>query len=254
MFYRYTPSGTRIAVDLNGFYRGQTLFLLGGHPSLRRATHMLGLPGVITLAMNNVPAIFPRPTLWVGTDKPSCFSPRLLSLPETIKFSMISRRDETLADSETKLRDLPGFLFFGANENAALDDFLSPARDLSWWKSTFPIALQLAHRLGFARVHLVGCGFSMDLQAGEQYAWTTDLTLEQVKYSRATYAADLKRLESLKPQFEAAGFAVVSSTPDSRANKILEYEDLLTAVHRVRDALPAPRAPTEFKHSSEHVT
>lgn len=252
MFYRYTPAGARIAVDLEGFYQGQTLFLLGGNPKLLNALHLLTLPGVITLAMNNVPAIFHRPTLWIGADKPACFSSRFLARPETLKFTMLSRRDEVIDDGR-RVRELPSLLFFGASEGATYETFLASRRDLTWWKSTFMLALQLAYRLGFRRVYLVGCAFDMDHKPGKQYAWQTALTQDQVRYSQQTYKRDLERLAQLKPHFDQAGFSVVSATQGSAANRVLGYEDLARVVARARDELPGPRQITELPHSSEHA-
>ena len=119
-------------------------------------------------------------------------------------------------------------IFFGLDENVTVESFLRVRRDIVWWKSVFPAALQLAWKLGFRRVYLVGCGFHMT--AERQYAWRTDLDEAERNWSQNTYNNDINRLKALKPIFDAAGFEVISSTPDSKANGILRYEPLLDAV------------------------
>lgn len=253
MFYRYTKAAARIPTDLDGMYDGETLFLLGGSPKLRELPlELLRKPGVCTLAMNNVPCFFPRPTLWVCADKPLCFSPHIFTSPEIAKFAMISRRGLEVPDTGGKrIMDCPNVFFFGAHAKFTYKNFLDPSRDLVWWRSVFPIALQLAWRLGFKKVYLVGCGFNMNHKKGEQYAWNTNLTPGQAQYSRNTYTKDIDRLRALLPTFARKGFQVISCTPGSRAHEFLSYVHLAQAVEDALRGKPAPADTTTLIHSSD---
>jgi hypothetical protein len=253
VFYRYTKAGARIPVDLEGMFDGETLFLLGGSPSLRNLPlELLRKPGVITLGMNNVPCFFPRPTLWICADKPLCFSSHIFTSPEIMKFTMISRRGLEVPDTGGRLiMDCPNMLFYGAHENFNFENFLDPSRDMAWWRSVFPIALQTAFRLGFRKVFLVGCGFHMEKKKGEQYAWSTSLTADQAQYSHNTYSKDVNRLRALLPTFARKGFKVLSSTPRSRANAFLTYVPLEEAVNEALKGKPAAADTSTLLHSSE---
>jgi hypothetical protein len=251
VFYRFTKSGARIAVDLDGIYAGETLFLLGGSPQLNELPlGLLRQPGIVTMGMNNVPCTF-RPTLWAAADKPVCFSPHIYTDPGILKFTIISRTELEVPNTGGKrTREMPNMLFFGARETFTFKNFLDPHQDLVWWRSTFPIVLQLAHRLGFSDVFLVGCGFNMKKQAGKQYAWDTGLTDGQANYSQNTYNRDVERLKALKPTFDYHGFRVRSSTPESAANEILGYVPLEEAVKEVLERKPRQAKAEELVHSS----
>jgi hypothetical protein len=230
---------------------GESLFLLGGSPSLRSLPlELLRKPGVITLGMNNVPCFFPRPTMWVCADKPLCFSPHIFTSPEITKFTMISRRGLEVPNTGKRIMDCPNVFFYGANDRFTFKNFLDPNRDLVWWRSVFPIALQLAWRLGFKKVYLVGCEFSMNKKSGEQYAWSTKLTEEQAQYSHNTYCKDVVRLRSLLPTFVRKGFEVISSTPESRANEFLSYVPLAQAVNEALKGKPVQADTGALVHSS----
>lgn len=252
MFYRYTKAAARIPVDLEGMYDGETLFLMGGSPKLRELPlDLLRQAGVITLGMNNLPCFFPKPNLWVCADKPLCFSPHIFTSPEITKFTMISRRGLEVPDTGGKrIMDCPNVFFFGAHERFTYKNFLDPGRDLVWWRSVFPIALQLAWKLGFKKVFLVGCSFNMNKKTGEQYAWKTKLTADQAQYSHNTYVKDVARLRALLPTFARKGFEVISSTPDSAANEFLSYVPLDQAVEEALRGKPVQSDTSTLIHSS----
>lgn len=249
MFYRFTRSGARIAVDLDGLYADQTIFFLGGSPALAdMPLELLRRPGVVTIAVNNVPCVFPSPSLWLCTDKPPCFSPHIYASPEITKFTSISRRNEIVGETGKKVRDFPSMFFFGLSTDFNEQNILRPHRDLVWWKSVFPMALQLCWRLGFRRVFLAGCGFHSSGKV--QYAWKTDLTDYQHRYSQRTYDRDLQSLRRMKPVFDRHGFQVISATPGSRANEFLDYTSLEDAVDQVTESLPPQADTTTLVHSS----
>jgi len=250
VLYRFTKAGARIAVDLEGIHQGGTLFLLGGSPQLKSLLlDLLTQPGVFTLALNNVPLVFPRPTFWLGADRAECFSPHVWAL-DYLKFSPLSRREVVIPGAGQACREAPGALFFGTTDFPPLDNFLDHRGTFGWYRSVFPLGLQLAHYLGFRRVLLVGCGFDNSLTASERYAWPTDLTKDQAAYSQATYDRDVERLRQLVPVFKRGGFEVVSCTPVSQANDVLPYKKLVDAVAEALLDAPPQASPSDLVHSS----
>lgn len=257
MFYRYTQAGARIAVDLQDFYAGQTLFLVGGSPILTKLPlYLLRREGVVTLGLNNVPLTQSGLNMWVGSDKPECFSPHILLSPEIMKFSMISRRELLVPGTDVKLRQAPNMLFFSSKEKVfTYSNFFKVDRDFAWWRSTFMIAIQLAYKLGFRRICLVGCSFRMNVSDAESghYAWKTELTEEEAQYSQNSYMRDVGRMKELIPAMKEAGLEVISCTPDSALHEVgFRFEPLSEEVARVRERLPRRARPEELKHSSAY--
>lgn len=249
ILYRYSPAGVRTAVDLGDIYRGQTVFLLGGNPALLDLPlEQLTLPGILTVGMNNVPLVFPRLTMWVTADRPECFSPLTWARPELLKVACLSRREILVPGTGRPVMDFPTTLFYGTADGVKPDAFMDPGSDLAWWRSVFPIALQLVVKLGATRVVLVGCGFSQDHGT---YAWPTNLTDEEARYSAETYMGDLERLRLLAPLLRSRGVEVVSATPGSLANEFLPVVSLESEVEAAQRALPPSVGPADLVHSSK---
>ena len=239
-------------MDLEGLYEGQDLYLLGGAPSLAAMDlELLRQPGIVTLAVNNVPYVFPRPNLWLALDKPVCFSPHVYMDPAIMKFTQISRRDLLVGETGKKVWQCPNLFMFGVKSDFTVADFLRDDRDLVWWKSVFPCALQLAWRLGFKRIHLVGCSFSLEGGDRRHYAWQTDNDDSEKDWSQRTYSNDLNRIRALLPTFRKHKLELISCTPDSAAAGLLPYEPLASAVRATLSVLPAPRDTMRLTHSSK---
>ena len=79
MFFRYYRDGRRKAVDLDDLYQDQSLFILGGSPTLEEENlELLRQRGILTLGINNVAAKTFKPTFWVGGDRPECYAKNIL--------------------------------------------------------------------------------------------------------------------------------------------------------------------------------
>jgi len=253
VFYRYTKSAARVACDLAGLYEGQDLYLLGGAPILKALPlEQLRRPGIVTLAVNNVPYVFPKPTMWLALDKPVCFSPHVYLDPSIQKFTSIGRRDQLVGDTGKKVWQCPNLFFFGTKDDFTVGDFLRADRDLVWWKSVFPCALQLAWRLGFEKIHLVGCSFETGPQG--HYAWETNHDQAERDWSRRTYSNDLERIKQLLPTFAQHKLELVSCTPNSQANGMLSYVQLAEAIQITLSKLPRPADTMALRHSSKAST
>lgn len=238
------------SVDLTDVYSGYAIFILGGNPILRDLPlDQLEASNLVTLAINNVPYVYPKPTLWLTADKPVCYGGHFFAQPNIIKFAYMHYRDEVVPATGRKLKNHPMTLFYTASEAIDYKTFFADVPAFAWWKSVFPISLQLAWRLGARRVYLVGCSFRSKRE--EPYAWDARLTSYQSKWSQMTYDQDMERLKQLVPVFDEHGFEVISCTPDSAANELFPYVDLSSAIFSEMMRLPNTTDVSELKHSSE---
>lgn len=248
MYYRYLSSGSgRVPVDLDGSYSG-SLFIAGGAPSLANENlDRLKQPGINLMAINNTASLFQDAvTFWIGGDKPACYSERILLDSKILKFAIISRKDESV--NGCAWRQLSSTFFFGTKENFTEDGFLRADRDFVWWKNTFFIALQLAYRLGFRKVYLIGCGFKVNNE--KQYAYDVQLSEAEVDWNKRLYDKTAERMVRMKPTFDEAGFEIISATPDGALNE--EYP-VMTFDEAVDDALkdfPSDYEMEKCVHSS----
>lgn len=254
MFYRWRePNNIMLMTDLANAYLGQTLFIIGGHPSIKdMPLEILDQPGILTMALNNVPYVFERPTFWLTADNPSCYSGHAFHRPDIIKFARIDTSLERPNNSKRELRSLPNLYFYELDaENYTPENFFTEGVSVAWWKSVFPIALQLAWRLGFRRIYLVGCSFWSS--KSQHYAWNVKLTEGERAYSQLTYNADITRLGSLLPYLKLAALEVTSCTENSRANELVGFEPLNEAVEKTLLKIPEPTPLVELRHSSANV-
>ncbi|MGD9725484.1 MAG: hypothetical protein AB7V39_03710 [Nitrospiraceae bacterium] len=254
MFYRWRePSNILMMTDLANAFLGQTLFIIGGHPSINdMPLGLLNQPGILTMALNNATYAFPKPTFWLTADKPNCYSGHSFHRADIIKFSRLDTSLEHPNGSARELRTFPNLYFYEvAPDRYTPSNFFTEGVPLVWWKSVFPIALQLAWRLGFRQIYLVGCAFWSTKDS--HYAWASQLTNAQRAYSQVTYNEDVERLATLTPFFGAAGLEVVSCTENSRANAMLRYEPLGEAVRKTLLKIPDPTPLGLLRHSSTNA-
>ena len=255
MYYKYSPAGARIPVDLDNMYTGKTLFLCGGAPSLKeeKQLHMLAEPGISVMAMNNTSSILPSVDFWVGCDKPGCYSPRILLDPKPMKFAIIAKREMTFMSDpfhEYKLRDCPNMYFFGTHEKWTATTLLKKDRDFVWWKNTFWVAMQLAHRLGFRKVYLAGCSFNI---GNKHYSYDFKLDDFQKNYNQRLYDQTITLMNIAKQHFDEQGFEVISATPDSKLNDTYPHVSFDEAIEDALKDFPSDYELNKCKHSSEYL-
>lgn len=248
MFYRFLRGGCRAPVDLDDAYKNLSCFIAGGAPSLGKENlDRLREPGVNLLAINNTASLFQGAvTFWLGGDKPKCYSERILKDPGILKFAVISRRDELVDGRPWK--ELPSTFFFGTNEKFDEKNFLSPHRDFAWWKNTFFLALQLAYRLGFRKVYLIGCSFNAKTK--KDYAYDVKLSDAERDWNDKLYNNSVVRMRNLKPTFEAGGLEIISATPDSKLNGDFPTMTFDEAVDDALSGFPKEYGLDKVVHSS----
>ena len=140
--------------------------------------------------------------------------------------------------------------FFGANENHFnVHNLLNEHRDFAWWKNVMPIVLQLAYRLGFRRIYLIGCGFKISKE--EQYSYKTDLDNHQINYNQRAYNQMVEKMKLMKSHFEEKGFEIISCTPDSLLNEFYPFVKFEDAINQVLKDFPKEYSTEKCFHSSE---
>jgi hypothetical protein len=245
VFYRYNKGNLRIPVDLDGSYSG-SCFIAGGSPVLLQENlSLLDQPGISVLSMNNTASVVPS-TMAVFGDKPVCYSSRILKDPKLLKFAIISRKE--LDVEGTPWMYCPNTYFMGTSENFTVGDLLKPHRDFVWWKNTFYIAIQIAYRLGFRKVYLIGCSFKINIETPYAYGMTLDQ--KQVNYNNRTYNAALSNMKFLRETFKTAGLEIISATPDSLLNEFYPVVDFRDAVQESLIGFPKDYNIDKCLHSS----
>lgn len=249
MLYHYSKSGLRIPVDLDNLFEGGTVFIAGGCPSLlEEDLSKLTQPGIFVLAINNTPAVMPDGAVdaWIGSDKPDCYSKKILLDPTIMKFTVISRKELAVGDKVWK--ELPNTYFFGTNDKFTEDNFLMQHRDFLWWKNTFFGALQLAYRLGFKKVYLIGCGFNVSND--KQYSYDFKLDEKERKINERLYNQSVERMKKLKPIMDAGGYKVISATKGSLLNGFYPVVSFDDAIEDALKEIPKDYELEKCVHSS----
>ena len=252
MFYRWRePNNILMMTDMANAYLGEDLFIIGGHPNLNKESlEHLRSPGIMTMALNNVPYVFPSPTFWLTADKPSCYGGQFYHRADVIKFARLDASLEVVPGTAQRLRSFPNLYFYElAADKYDVTNFLTEGVDVAWWKSVFPISIQLAWRLGFRRLFFVGCAFWTSTKT--PYAWPVTFTEAQKTANQHTYNSDIERMVSLKPYFEAMKLEIYSCTPDSRLNELFKFMSLGDAAVEAVRHLPRPTPISSLRHSSE---
>ena len=252
MFYRWREPGSILMMtDMANAYLGEDLFLLGGHPSLMEVgVEQLDSPGIMTMALNNVPYVFGNPTFWLTADRPTCYGSHFYHRPDIIKLAKIEVSRESVPDTDRPIKSLPSMYFYEINATKYDNgNFLTEGTDFAWWNSVFPISIQMAWRLGFRRIFFVGCAFWTNTR--KPYAWPVRITEEQKTTNQLVYNSDIDRLSGLLPHIEASGLQLFSCTPNSRLNELMTFIPLSEAISESLKWMPPPTPLGRVYHSTQ---
>jgi hypothetical protein len=242
MFYRFRGQ-RRKAVDLDGLFSGPC-FLIGGSPQLNEVKDKLASEPIMKAAMNNTGTVV-RPDIWIGADRAENFSASILVDPSPMKFAVISRRDCDVKGK--KWHEMPN-TFFVSTKQMKPKEFFVPNRDFSWDKNVFMISLQILHRLGFDTVFTVGCSFSITKES--QYCYETNLNENQVNYTQNTYNAAVRQVREILPIAEQNNFKIISCTPGSKLNDVVEFWELDRAIAHTLSVIPE-HSTVDSKHPAD---
>ena len=229
LFYKTLKDGRNKFIDFDDICEGESCILVGGAPSLKNENlDLLRKPGVATIGINNVATLF-KPTFWISGDKPDCFVKQILYDPSIIKFINWSRRANKI--NGQMWGTFPNTYSYSCVENITINNFLTRGSHLAWWKNTWFIALQLAYKLGFRKVYMVGADFKISTK--EQYAWETDIKEKYINMNVRLYQNAVNIMRDLIPHFSKHNFEVFNCSRTSALRADFGFLPLEEAVKKI---------------------
>jgi hypothetical protein len=245
LLFRWVGQRRKI-VDLKDICKDESIFLLGGHPSLKDENlDLFKKYGITTMAMNNTATIV-KPDYWVCADPPNCYSKSLEKDPSITKFARLNYTNNLIEGKMWK--DYPSTYFYGSTDHIKFHDFLDDHRQCAWWKNIFVIALQLCYHMGFRKIYTVGCSFNINKD--QQYAYKTNLDDGQIKYNVATYNMVIDQIKQCVPHMKKKELEIISCTPNSKLDDLFPSMSLDSAIETVLKNYP-DHDTISSKHSSE---
>ena len=244
---------------IQDLYKGASGFLILSGPSLNTLNlELLKQRGIITMGVNNSPAVF-RPHLWTIGDPPHKFhqsiwyDPGVLKIvPERMSRSRVrvKKPDGSFMDTQDRVKDCPGVMLYYRNSHFSPKEYLSQAT-INWgndekaakqneWPhvlNTMFAAVRIMHYLGIRNLYLLGCDFYMDKEREQNYAFPQHRTPGAVGGNNLSYTKLIRMFEALKPFFEKAGFNVYNCNPDSEF-KVFPYRSFTEAVQEATRGIP----------------
>lgn len=211
-------------VEIGGLYRGATVFLVCGGPSLNKMdlTPLRAERGILVAAVNQVAATHVRPQLWFSVDDPSKFHESIWKDPGILCFTKQKYLRHAVWETKDgerkagpKSQDLPGVLGYEHRSEWPCD-FLSGAP--TWgtagvFKSVFMVALRMLADLGVKRICLLGADFHME--PGQSYAFDQEKNAGAARSNNGYYARMNRDLPKVWKDLLSIGCEVVNCTPGS---------------------------------------
>ena len=227
-------------MDLDGLFSGPC-FLFGGSPYINEVKNKFDNKLIVKMVMNNTATII-RPDLWVGADIAENYSASILMDPAPMKFTYITRKNCMIGDK--RWRDMPN-TYFMASEKMEPNVFYLRGRNFTWCKNVFTLAIQVAYRLGFNEVYLVGCSFVTN--KNNIYCYERKLNDVQIGYNQRTYDMALRQIKEILPYAKEFDFKIISCTPGSKINDMVEYYDISQALRKATSQIPSHKT-TDCRH------
>lgn len=235
-------------VPLEGIYNGGHAFLIASGPSFKNVDkNLLGLPGVLTMGLNNSPASF-RPNLWTCVDSPSNFLASIWLDPKIQKIVPISHINKNLFDSskwkDTNITvgDCPNVIYYRRNEVVNTDQYMFEDT-INWGnhsnvgggRSVFMAAVRILYLIGIRNLYLLGVDLHMDDK--HKYHFPQDRNKGSINGNMSTYRSMKNWFSELKPIFDSLDFKVYNCNPDS-ALRVFPFIDFKEAIDLATDKMP----------------
>ncbi len=254
-------------IRLNIGQGGQCFLILCGPSLVTLDLHLLGRRGVYTIGVNNSPALW-RPNGWIFVDPPQKFHESIWLDPAVMKFvnnrfmndKRILRHRKSDGTFEplkiykdgkpeiVTVANAPGVVGIVRNAFFQPDKWLSEP-SINWGSSqkssginkmprvlnSMLAAVKAAYALGFRTVYLCGCDFNM--QPGRVYAFAEEKDAGECASNQNSYRTLCDLFGILKPHFDAAGFRVFNTNPDSGL-KVFPHVSFRDAIAAATDHIP----------------
>lgn len=254
-FYR---TDAKTPVDFKDLFVGQTCFLCLNGPSFNEVDKgPLRQPGIVTYCVNNGAHGF-RPNLWSCLDPPHRFMRSIWEDPTIMKFipmENLKRRVLAPEDGEDghpsgpKASSFPNLFGFSRNSSFDANKFLTEGtvnwgntKRLGGGRSVMVASMKVMYILGFRRVFLLGCDFSMS--EDNRYWFDEQRSKGAIRNNNRSYGKMNGYFDELRPHFEEAGF-VVHNCYEQSGLKSFDYMPL-------DEALDVARTPPEYTEASTY--
>lgn len=235
---------------VRNLYRGQTVFLLGGSPTLMKQNYKrLETPGIISIGINNTPTVV-HTTMAMFGDAPECYDQRLLHDPTILKFARFGAQNFKLKDG-SDWKSMPNMVFFQHVPLQRWDDIPRPAEPddnvecVHSHINTYEMVLSTLITMGFARIVLVGCSFDSG------YSYGASLTSDQAERNKRLYGQQVVTTKKLKQTFMMRGVTLVDASLDSKLGDTYDVVSLDDEIDRALGMLPPVSKPSELKYCTD---
>ena len=229
-------------------------YLCCSGPSLKDINpNDLKIPGATVVAVNNTYP-FIKPDIWIGMDDPMSFHPHIYWEP----FIKIMRGGYSERKSDDILIKYCPNLWYadcasieGENDASIKHMFDSVFKNTQpdrlmfiWTANVMSITLHILMFLGFTKIHLIGSDLSN--KNGDHYS--TDCTSELSKPSDNTeqqarlFLQLIKFYDEFNKYSKPFGVNLISSTPNSPLNEVIQYIPLSDALEMTKQRLPEMRS------------
>lgn len=207
-------------LSLRGKFVGQSCFLCGTGPSIKKAPKsLIESSGNTIIGLNNS-FVYIEPSIWIGTDEPASFDPSLFNS----SFRKIYQWQRRLHKfKKKKICDYDNFYFFiradpsDTSQNGV--NFSADHINFIFEGNTFSSAIHILYWMGFSTVYLIGCDFG-----GSNAISRMGPYYENHKYNIKSQKSHLSgAIDFLRFSSENNGVKYISCTPKSPINKFLEY-------------------------------
>jgi len=229
------------AVNIIGFYRGQSCFLMCNGPSVTNyEKHLLNQPGILTMGMNNGAANADfRPDLWTAQDPPYKFMAGIYNDPKILKFTLWDYKNYLIPNPSgpsRKLRTLPGMIFHKRHSAFHAEKWFEEEKivwgrpkDSGGNRSTMLGSLHILWFLGFENVYLLGADFHMDAET--KYFFDQNRTGSAIRNNNRLYKNMIKYFAQLQPLMLEQGFKVWNCNPQSKLH-VFPFMSLESAIRK----------------------
>ena len=218
-------------------FNGGSAFLIASGPSFKELDKtLLFEPGILTMGLNNSPAVF-RPNLWTCVDDPASFLQSTWMDPKIEKIVPISHIHKKLSDStgdkiidtKTEVGDCPNVFYYRRNEVVNTSNYLFEDK-INWGnhskigggRSVFLAATRILYLLGIRNLYLLGVDFYMDKSkeskdgTGGNYSFPQPRSTGSINGNNNTYSSMMKWFGQMRGTFDEVGFKIYNCNPASR--------------------------------------
>lgn len=243
----------RFVDGLQDSYRGASIFLMLGGPSLSQMPlEQLNQIGILSAACNNAATLY-RPNLWFMVDPPHKFNYALWRDPGVQKFTMLAdnringelrshSKGNVVVNTGHFAWQCPNTFFVEVSSGFTVENFLDrpkPAWECELHdgkkrhvkRSVMLVALRMLYWLGFRTVFLLGADFHY--RPEKTYAFPgCNKDASSCGSNNNTMHVLNQWFLKLRPEFERRGFRVYNATPGSRltAFDLVEFSQAVEKV------------------------